>query len=115
MRGNCLWDMFADTQSGKMRYGLIRCTGTRKCKVLKTAARRIESEVPKKRIAMSMRTASPSAREAFGCTGEQLDALVQFARERGLEDQPFQLVVLEWSRVVTLVRSLNLLRQTHRK
>jgi hypothetical protein len=64
MRGNCLWDMFADTQSGKMRYGLIRCTGTRKCKVLKTATRRIESEVPKKEDCHVNANRPPSAREA---------------------------------------------------
>jgi hypothetical protein len=46
---------------------------------------------------MSMRIASPTAREVFGCTGEQLDAIVQFAEARGLEDQSFQLVVLEWA------------------
>jgi hypothetical protein len=63
---------------------------------------------------MSMRIASP-AREVFGCTGEQLDAIVQFAEARGLEDQPFQLVVLEWRRVVTLIASLDLLRHTHRE
>jgi hypothetical protein len=64
---------------------------------------------------MSMRIASPTAREVFGCTGEQLDAIVQFAEARGLEDQSFQLVVLEWRRVVTLVASLDLLRHSHRE
>ena len=37
-------------------------------------------------------------REAFRCTGEQLDASVQFAEERGLENQSLQFVVAEWSR-----------------
>ena len=41
-------------------------------------------------------------------------AFVQFAEARGLEDQSFQLVVLEWHRVVTLIASFDLLRHTHR-
>jgi hypothetical protein len=49
-------------------------------------------------------------RESFKCSGDQLDAMLQFAQERGLEEQPFWSVVLEWGRVVTLARSLNLIR-----
>jgi hypothetical protein len=49
-------------------------------------------------------------RESFKCSGDQLDAMLQFAQERGLEEQPFSSVVLEWGRVVTLARSLKLIR-----
>jgi len=64
---------------------------------------------------MPTKTVSASSREAFRCSGEQLDAIVQFAEARGLEDQSFQLVALEWRRVVTLVASLDLLRHSHRE
>jgi hypothetical protein len=64
---------------------------------------------------MPTKTASASSREAFRCSGEQLDAIVQFAEERRLEDQPFRVVVHEWRRVVALVGSLNLLVQAHRE
>jgi hypothetical protein len=49
-------------------------------------------------------------RESFQCSGDQLDAMLQFAQQRGLEEQPFSSVVLEWGRVVTLARSLKLIR-----
>jgi hypothetical protein len=39
-----------------------------------------------------------SPRETFLCTGKQLDAIIQFAEERGLEDQPLHFVVDEWKR-----------------
>ncbi|MFL9965845.1 hypothetical protein PQR02_33480 [Paraburkholderia sediminicola] len=50
-------------------------------------------------------------RETFRCSGDQFDAMLQFAQERGLEEQPFWSVILEWGRVVTLARSLNLIRE----
>jgi hypothetical protein len=37
--------------------------------------------------------------------------MLQFAQERGLQEQPFWSVILEWGRVVTLARSLNLIRE----
>jgi hypothetical protein len=39
-----------------------------------------------------------STREGFRCTGEQLDAIVRFAEERGLEHQPLHFVVAQWRR-----------------
>jgi len=62
------------------------------------------------RIAMPTQNAPLPLRESFKCSGDQLDAMLQFAQERGLEEQPFWSVVLEWGRVVTLARSLNLIR-----
>ncbi|CAL8476009.1 MULTISPECIES: hypothetical protein [Caballeronia] len=37
-------------------------------------------------------------REAFRCTGAQLDALLRFAEERKLDDQPLHIVVAEYWR-----------------
>jgi hypothetical protein len=59
---------------------------------------------------MPTRNAPLPLRESFKCSGDQLDAMLQFAQERGLEEQPFSSVVLEWGRVVTLARSLKLIR-----
>ena len=60
---------------------------------------------------MPTRTASLALREAFRFSGDQLDAILQFAQDRGMEDQPFRSVILEWGRVATLARSLNLIRE----
>jgi hypothetical protein len=40
-----------------------------------------------------------STREGFRCTGAQLDAIVRFAEERGIEHQPLQFVVAQWCRL----------------
>lgn len=64
---------------------------------------------------MPTRTASLALREAFRCSGQQLDAILQFAQEQGLEEQPFWSVVLEWCRIVTPASSLDLLREGHPK
>ncbi|GAB5095123.1 MULTISPECIES: hypothetical protein [unclassified Caballeronia] len=37
-------------------------------------------------------------RQAFRCTGQQLDAIVRFAEERKLDNLPLQFVVAEYSR-----------------
>lgn len=37
-------------------------------------------------------------REAFRCTGQQLDAIMRFAEERKLEQRPLQWVVAEYCR-----------------
>ncbi len=48
---------------------------------------------------MPMQTDCPSStREAFRCTGKQLDDIVRFAEERGLEHQTLHDVVAQWTR-----------------
>ncbi|SAL66053.1 hypothetical protein AWB71_03910 [Caballeronia peredens] len=37
-------------------------------------------------------------RQAFRCTGQQLDAILRFAEERKLDQQPLHLVVAEFWR-----------------
>lgn len=37
-------------------------------------------------------------RETFRCTGRQLEAIVRFAEERGLDHQPLHVVVAEYWR-----------------
>ena len=37
-------------------------------------------------------------REAFRCSGQQLDAILRFAEERNLEHQPLHVVVAEFWR-----------------
>ena len=39
-----------------------------------------------------------SRREGFRCTGAQLDAILRFAEERQLEDEPLHVVVAEFWR-----------------
>jgi hypothetical protein len=63
-------------------------------------ARALAEEGPGKRIAMPIQTdCPPSTREAFRCTGQQFDAIVRFAEERGLEHQPLEFVVALWCRL----------------
>lgn len=37
-------------------------------------------------------------RETFRCTGRQLEAIMRFAEERGLDHQPLRIVVAEYWR-----------------
>ena len=41
---------------------------------------------------------SSSGREVFRCTGQQLDAMLQFAEKRSYEDEPLHWVVEQYLR-----------------
>jgi hypothetical protein len=45
------------------------------------------------------KNAAAPRREAFRCTGRELDAIVRFAEERKLEQRTLQYVVAEYCRV----------------
>ncbi|SAK47852.1 hypothetical protein [Caballeronia ptereochthonis] len=46
-----------------------------------------------------------SRRQAFRCTGQQLDAILRFAEERGLDHQPLHWVVAEFWRYHAQVKA----------